>query len=307
MGASSHLTPAPFTIVVVTWNSAGELPGLITSIDEHLHAEHELLFVDNASSDDTVADIRRLAPHATVVELDRNTDFSGGNNIGVRKARHETVVMLNADTILLDNSLAALAELAAETRALCAPRLLNDDLTPQRNAHAPVAGWEQLLTAFWPTFAMPPALAARCDPWRVDRRTEAGWVTAACLAAPRDLLIDLGPFDEYFPFHGDDIDLAIRARRAGVKSLFAPDLCSIVHLGNKAVDRRWDDRGVRNAVRARSRVARRNFPAWRAAYDQAVQLLTHATRWWMKAALRRPDAAHDRAFVRAIVGGSRSE
>lgn len=295
------MDPIPFSIVVVTWNSAPELPGLIASIDEHLDAEHELLFVDNASTDDTLALIRELAPRSTVLALDRNTDFSGGNNVGVRAARHEAVVMLNADTLLVDGSLPALAALASQTRALCAPRLLNPDGSPQRNAHAPVAGWEELLTALWPTFAMPRGLAARCDPWRVDHRTDAGWVSAACLAAPRDLLIELGPFDEEFPFHGDDIDLAIRARKAGVRSIFAPDVCRIIHFGNRAVERRWDDRGVQSAVRWRARVARRNYPAWRAAYDRVVQLLTHATRWGAKALLRRPDAARDRAYVIAML------
>lgn len=300
------MTPTPFSIIVVTWNSSPELPGLIESIHDHLDCEHELLFVDNASSDDTIALVRRLAPEATVVALDTNTDFTGGNNIGVRAARHETVVLLNADTLLLDNSLAALAELAAETGALCGPRLFNGDGSHQRNAHAPVAGWEELLTALWPTFAMPDALAARCDPWRVDRRTEAGWVAASCLAARRDVLIELGPFDEYFPFHGDDIDLAIRARRAGVKSLFAPDLCRLVHFGNVSVERRWDDSGVQSAVGMRAKVARRNFPPWRAGYDRAVQVITHATRWAGKAALRRPDAARDRAYTLAMLKRSGS-
>lgn len=302
MSKDSRPARVPFSIVVVTWNSASDLPGLITSIDQHLDRDRELLFVDNASSDDTLAVIERLAPSSTVVALDENTDFSGGNNVGVRAARYDAVVMLNADTLLIDGSLADLAALAAETGDLCGARLLSPDGSDQRNAQAPVAGWEQLLFALWPTFAMPRGLAARCDPWRVDYRTEAGWITACCLAARRQVLIDLGPFDaERFPFHGDDIDLAIRAKRAGVLSIFAPDVCRIVHFGNAAVLRRWDDRGVQSAVRARRLVALHNFSRWRAGYDQVVQLVTHATRWASKALLRRHDYSYDRACVMAIL------
>jgi hypothetical protein len=41
----------PYSIVVLMWKSAGEVPGLVESIDEHLETEHELIFVDNGSDD----------------------------------------------------------------------------------------------------------------------------------------------------------------------------------------------------------------------------------------------------------------
>lgn len=297
----------PFSIVVVTWNSKAVLPGLIESINAHLTSPHELLFVDNASTDNSVELIRELAPTARLLDLDTNTDFSGGNNIGVRAASHDVVVLLNADTLLLDDSLADLAGLARETGAICGPRLLYEDGTPQVSAHPPVAGWESLVSAVWPGQLMPAALAARCDPWRADRRVDAGWVSAACFAARKDLLVELGPFDEFFPFHGDDIDLGVRARKRGVRNVFAPDVARVVHIGGKSVEQRWDDWGVTNAMRMRSQVVRRNFPAWRARFDDAVQLLTFGSRWAIKAIARRPDAGRDRAYVTAILRRGRQE
>lgn len=292
----------PFTIIVVTWNSTGEIPELVESIHEHLDRRHELMFVDNASSDGTQDMIRRLAPEATLIELDHNTDFTGGNNVGVRAAKHDVSLLLNADTILVDGSLADLADLARETGTACGPRLLNPDMTHQVSAWAPVAGWEGLVTALFPTERLPKAIAARCDPWRVDHRTEAGWISAACFAAPTKMLIELGPFDEFFPFHGDDIDFAVRARKRGIRCIFAPDVARVIHIGNKSVDKRWSDHGIRAQVETRAHVARRNFSAPRAAYDRFVLLLQHGLRWAIKALVRHPDAGRDRAYVRAVLG-----
>jgi GT2 family glycosyltransferase len=292
----------PFTIVVVTWNSAPEIPALVESVHAHLDRPHELLFVDNASTDGTPDLIRQLAPESTVVQMDHNTDFTGGNNIGVREAKHDVVVLLNADTILLDDSLADLAALARETGAICGPRLLYEDGSDQISAWAPVGSWENLLAAIWPTAHMPDALASRCDPWRVDHRAEAGWISAACFAARRDLMIELGPFDEFFPFHGDDIDMAVRARKRGIKCLFAPDVSRIIHIGNKSVEKRWNDRGIKRQVETRVQVAQRNFAAPRVAFDWFAQFLMYGLRSVAKTLIRHPDADRDRAYVSALLG-----
>ena len=221
----------PFTAVVVTWNSVGEVEGLIGSLQEHLGSACRMLVVDNASTDGTVEAVRRLAPDATVIALDENVGFGPANNIGVRAAETDVVALLNPDTLVVDDSLAALAGTAAGERALFAPRLLNEDGSVQISAWPALVSPEALLVAIWPGALLPGRIRRRCEPWRYEERLPAGWLTAACLVARRDLLLEFGPFDERLVLYGEDGDLCIRAWRAGVPSLTAADVARVVHLG----------------------------------------------------------------------------
>lgn len=124
----------PFTILVVTWNSAAELPALVESFERHLGSCAELVIVDNASEDGSAAVARELAPSARVIELDENVGFGPANNVGVREAATDVVVLINPDTVLVDDSLATLAALARGHDVLVGPRLLNPDGSPQISA-----------------------------------------------------------------------------------------------------------------------------------------------------------------------------
>lgn len=294
---------APFSIVVLTWKSAHEIPGLVESIDAHLETEHELIFVDNGSDDGSAEVARRLAPQSRVIALEENLGFGAGNNVGIRAASHDIVVLLNADTIMLDDSLADLADLARRTGAICGPRMLNEDRTLQISAHPRLGSWPLLVSAVWPGALMPDFLATHCEPWRSDRRADVGWMAAACVAAPTKLLLDLGGFDESFDFYGEDIDLAVRADLCGAGNIFAPDVARIVHIGQRSVSQRFDDRNLAIQVETRAWLARKNYGRRRAFQDRLALGFMHGTRWLAKALLRRPDAARDRGYFLAALRG----
>jgi GT2 family glycosyltransferase len=291
--------------VVVTWNSADEVRQLLESAERHLGRGWELIFVDNDSEDGTVETIRRTAPDSRLIELPENRGFAAANNLGVREAEAEVIVLLNPDTILVDASLAELAAQASRQRALLGARLLNEDGSPQISAWAPVGSWEAGLSAIWPGALMPPAIRRRCEPFRYEERLPAGWLSAACLAARRDLMLELGPFDDRLVLYGEDTDLCVRARSLGVPCLFAPDLARVVHLGGRSGSKRFADVGMRRKVLARRWVARERLGRIRGAYDFGAQLLFHLSRWALKRVLRR-DAAYEAAWLRAGIAVLRS-
>lgn len=287
-----------FTAVVVTWNSAAEVPGLIESVERHLGEHCRLLFVDNASEDHTAATIARLAPRHRVIKLDRNIGFGAASNLGVREAQTDVVALLNPDTLMIDGSLADLARLAAGERALFAPRLLNPDGTAQISARPALASWEGALISFWPGALMPPWLRKRCEPWRYDLRLPAGWLSGACLIAARALLCELGPFDDRLVLYGEDADLALRGWLTGVPSLFAADVAQVVHLGNRSASQAFDDTGTQRKIEARWWVVHERFGAGRGILDLAAEFLLYATRWLIKRLLWR-DASNEACWIRA--------
>jgi len=95
-----RLTNGLATVVLVTWNSAPFLRRCLAALAAQTHPNIELIHVDNASSDDSVAIVRELAPHATSITNDANLGFSAAVNQAVRIANGEFVLLLNPDAFL---------------------------------------------------------------------------------------------------------------------------------------------------------------------------------------------------------------
>jgi N-acetylglucosaminyl-diphospho-decaprenol L-rhamnosyltransferase len=259
---------APFSIVVVTWQSAGELANLVGSMNRHLDGDHELVVVDNASSDDPAGAADTWKGEGRLIALDRNAGFGTAANAGTEAARHDGVVVLNPDAELVDSTLERLIEVALARGVLAGPRLLNPDRSPQPSASGPPVGVWPWIGAVIPGALQPRPVRARTEPWRLETATRVAWLTGACVAAPRTLLRDLGPFDPAIHLYGEDMDLGLRAARAGVESWFCPDVATVIHRGGASAaaldadDREYRLAANRRAVLARAYGRRRETAAW---------------------------------------------
>jgi N-acetylglucosaminyl-diphospho-decaprenol L-rhamnosyltransferase len=287
-----------FTAIVVTWNSAHEVRGLIESVDRHLAGRCQLLFVDNDSGDDTLKMIGKHAPRSQVIPLDRNAGFGPANNIGVRATTADVVVLLNPDTVIVDDSLCALAELASLEWALFEPRLLNEDGSVQISASPALASWQSALISIWPGALMPKRIRAQCEPWRYDERLHAGWIPGTCLVAQRKLLLEFGPFDERLVLYGEDADLSLRAWQAGVPSVSAPDVARVVHLGGRSGSQAFTDNGMQRKVEVRWWIVRERLGLAHAVSDLVMQFLLFGSRWLIRRLLRQ-DAEIESTWLRA--------
>ena len=290
----------PFSVVVVTHNSARDLPALLDSIDRHLDERPQVVVVD-AASDDRTRDAAR--GRAEVVALDDNPGFGAASNAGMELAAAEVTVLLNPDIELLDDGLARLAAVASSSRVLAAPRLLNADRSVQRSAHPAPGGYGSLVPALVHPRLLPAPLRLNADPWRSTSPRRVGWAVAACIAARTDVLRALGPFDpKQFLFY-EDMDLCLRAAAAGVPTEVHPGV-ALVHTGGHSTRPAYGGEPLDLQARRRREVVAARLGRRAAAVDDLAQAVTFATRAAGRLVLRR-DHRRERAQLAAVLAARR--
>src|SRR4051812_38168242 len=94
------------SIVIVNWNTRELLRACLASVAKFPpKGKHEVIVVDNASTDGSAAMVRADFPRVVLVDLPTNTGYARGNNHGFEQARGEYILTLNPDTELIDASL----------------------------------------------------------------------------------------------------------------------------------------------------------------------------------------------------------
>jgi GT2 family glycosyltransferase len=250
-----------FAAVIVLHRSRAELARLLPTLPD----DAELVVVDTGPDDGGAALAR--ARGATVLERRDNPGFGAACNAGLAQVTNPVTVLLNPDTEDPRGALPGLARRAAATRGLHAPRLLNADGSLQRSAH-PLPGTPgAFLPALLPV--LPRAVRTRAEPYRANTPRTVGWVVAACLAAPTDLL----HFDPTIHLFAEDMDLCLRARHTGIATIFHPDH-AIHHTGRHSLAREPFEQLARN----RRAVIERHLGRRARQRDDAAQLLTFAAR-----------------------------
>jgi GT2 family glycosyltransferase len=282
------------SVVTVLHDSAPEVATLLRSLARFL-PDAQVIAADTASADDGVAIARDGG--AEVVALGANPGFGAANNAGVGRARGDVTLLLNPDVELLDGGLAGLADAVRRADALLAPRLIGSDGRTQRSAHPLPGTLGALVAAAAHPPALPRAVRDRLEPWRADHARTVGWAIAAAVAARTATLRRLGPFDPAQFLFFEDLDLCLRARAAGIPTVYVPDV-AVRHSGGHSTGPAYDGDPHELLARRRHAVVRQRLGARAAALDGAAQRLTFATRLAARAAMGRP-RDRERAQLRA--------
>ena len=230
------------SIVIICWNDWKVIENCLRSIYEGTHQiSYEVIVSDNGSSDGSLDKIRTGFPAVRLLENGENLGFSKGNNVGIRAASGEFVLILNPDTIIHDGSLdrwIAFAEQHPEAGAFGC-KVQNLDGTYQESARPFPTVWRNLLAALylWPlSYVSQLFIADRYVGWEGNTEREVDWQSGCCVLFRGDLLKRIGGFDERFFYHFEEVDLCYRVWKTGFSVRFTPD-ASITHLGGQSVGR----------------------------------------------------------------------
>ncbi len=210
------------TVVVVTYNSARHLPSCLGALVTALAGiEHEIIVVDNASTDATCDLVHRYAPRATLIRNDANAGFGAANNQALVEGRGTYKLLINPDAVVWPGSVSALvAHMDAHPRCgLAGPRLHDPDETTQFSVfNFPTPGNQVFESLFLHRLA--PGLTPRFgevvyDPAFYGESRSVGWVSGAAMILRSAALDATGLFDERFFMYSEEKDLCYRMHRAG--------------------------------------------------------------------------------------------
>ena len=125
------------TIVIVSYNVAKLLEECLASIEKETSCDHEIIVVDNHSSDGSAEVAKALHPEIALIKNPRNVGFARANNQAFRMAKGRFVLMLNPDTRVLGGAIDRLVRFmdAHPEAGACGPKNLNSDLSLQYNCH----------------------------------------------------------------------------------------------------------------------------------------------------------------------------
>lgn len=230
------------SIVIICWNDWEVIEPCLRSIFDGTHRiDYEVIVSDNGSTDGSVEKIRQHFPAVRILENGTNLGFARGNNVGIRAASGEYVLILNPDTIIHDGALDRWLEFADRTPDAggfgCT--VYNPDGTYQESArpfHTPLRDWVVAL-GLRPLGHLVPALPAlEYFWWKGDSERDIDWQTGCCVMFRGDVLAKLGGFDERFFYQFEEVDLCHRVWDAGYRIRFTP-VASITHLGGQSVGR----------------------------------------------------------------------
>jgi len=224
------------SLCMVTLNCWAVLEDCLESLEKvEAGVSHEVILVDNASSDGTAERLRGRFPWVRLVENRRNVGFTRATNQAIELSSGRYILWLNPDTLLRPDSLRRMWEfLEAHPEAgIVGPKVLNADgsFQPQcrRGLPTPSASLFYMLGLhrIWP--ASPRFGAYLMTHLPVDEPTPVTAVSGCCLMARREVWEGIGRLDEDIFGFGEDVEWCVRARKAGWEVWYRPESV-IVHL-----------------------------------------------------------------------------
>jgi GT2 family glycosyltransferase len=227
------------SIVIVNWNTREVTCDCIESLyDQTRSLEFEVVVIDNASADDSVEAIRRQFPDVILIENKDNRGFAAANNQGLAIAQGRYVLLLNSDTVVLDNAIEKAVEFA-DTRgdaAVIGCRVLNPDKSLQPTCFMFPSVLNMLLSTTYLYKIFPRSRffgRERMGWWNRDDVREVGVVTGCFMLTRREAIEQVGMMDEDFFMYGEETDWCYRFKQAGWKVMFTPAM-EIIHLGGQS-------------------------------------------------------------------------
>jgi GT2 family glycosyltransferase len=262
------------SVIIVSYNTCQLLDECLASLLEadQPHAGTEIVVVDNASSDGSQAMVREKYPQVRLLVAEENKGFSAANNMGAAVTQGSNLLLLNSDTRLSRQALVQPLqylqdhpEVGAITVRLVYP---NGQRDPDNHRGFPTP-WNALchFSGLSRLFPHKPRFNGYFHSYADFNHTHAVEVIAGSfMMMPRDLVDQLGGWDETYFFYGEDIDLCYRIHDAGYEIIYYPHV-EVLHYKGASSGLRKESADIAQPLKeTRVKVARESVRAMKIFY-----------------------------------------
>lgn len=227
---------AGVSVVIPSWNTRELTRVALEHLEASARAPDEVIVVDNGSADGSADMIAEFFPRVVLIRNRTNEGFAIACNQGMRRATGRYVFLLNTDTEVAPDALGRLVAWLDEhpEYGAAAPKLVHSDGRTQRTCMA----FPRLASALF--FATP---LERWFPnsreleryfvrdWDHEDARDVDQPPAAALMVRREVLAEIGLFDERLWLFYNDVDLSLRMARAGYRTRYVADARVVHHVG----------------------------------------------------------------------------
>jgi O-antigen biosynthesis protein len=282
------------TIIIVNWDGRHLLAECLPAVIEAVRCEggiHEILVVDNGSTDGSVEFIKQNFPSVRILALDRNYGFIGGNNRGVAAVQSDIVVLLNNDMVVDHGFLRPLLDGFQDPAVFAVTsQIFFADSSRRREETGKTRGrFEDGFFYLWHDDINPRDNTSETVPVL--------WAGGGSCAVDRNKYLHLGGFDSlYRPFYVEDADLSYQAWKRGWKCLLAP-ASRVTHKHRSTSAAKFGHDFVENTIRKNQFLF-----VWKNLTDVSMLFdhLVNLPRIHARAMQQRAPAFEVRAFCRAL-------
>ncbi len=263
--AASPAVPPIVSILVVSFNTRAMTLDCLRSIAEQTRLPHEVVVVDNNSHDGSADAVAAAFPAVRLIRSPENLGFGRANNLAARESRGAYILLLNSDTVVLDN---AVDKLVAFAEAMPDAKMWGGRTVFADGTLNPQSCWR--LPSLWSIFCRTAGLNAifpgsalfhseAYAGWPRDSVRSVGMIVGCFLMTTRTLWDELGGFDERLFMYSEDTDLCIRARKLGADPHITPE-ATIIHHGGSSDTVRAEK--VIKLMSGKVTVVKHHFAAW---------------------------------------------
>ena len=217
------------SIIILNYNAGDLLLNCIESIQKTTYDNYEIILVDNASDDKSHLMCKERFPFIKLISNNKNFGYCEGNNIGIRKAQGDFIIVLNPDTIVDPLWISELIS-AFEKKGdgLYQPKFFTTD------DHSILMSTGNMIQLFGFGYSRS---KGKKDDFSFNEIETIGYASGTCLFSSSKIFQKLELFDPFLFAYHDDLDLAWRAKLLGIESYFVPK--SIVYHPPEGFSFKW--------------------------------------------------------------------
>jgi GT2 family glycosyltransferase len=274
------------SVVIPNWNGRRFLDNCLHALREQTFTDHEVIVVDNGSSDGSLELLEAAFPEVEAIPLEKNHGFAAASNIGIQAASGEYIALLNNDTRV---DRAWLAELVAclERHPSAASATSKMILMHQPDT---IDGAGDVLP--W-TFLPYPRGNGQLDHGQFEEEIEVFSASGGAALWRGEILKDLGGFDEAFFAYYEDVDLGLRARLQRHECWYVPTSIVLHHRGGAT--RGLSEFELFHPMKNRWFMILKNTPGWLFA-SHLPHIIYGDAYWFRRAVTNRGTRAALRAY-----------